>query len=282
MSSNVKLSFAHQYENVPCKGKEAAYLLVELTGAKVKHTERSPINLSLLLDRSGSMSGEPLRYCKEACNFVINQLTDKDILSVVVFDDQVETIIEPQKVTHKDLLKEYIQRIETRGITNLSGGLIQGCQHVLKQEVKNYVNRVILLSDGQANAGITDKEALVKLADDYQSAGLVISTLGVSEHFDEELLEGVADSGRGNFHFINEVENIPSIFEQELDGLLNVIGQNITLNILPKKGVRITNVFGYNYNSDEDAVDLTLGDSFQIWQIQKLKVNYKLLPQQKC
>ncbi|MBU9720270.1 MULTISPECIES: vWA domain-containing protein [Bacillaceae] len=277
MSQNLKLSYAHRKKYMSTEGEEKSYVLIELTGAPLIDVLRSPINLSLVLDRSGSMSGKPLDYCKEACEFVVDQLTNKDILSVVTFDGDVETVVSPQKVTHKDLLKKHIQRIHTRGITNLSGGLIEGCQHVLKQEMDQYVNRVILLSDGIANAGIRDPQLLLKLAEDYASAGLVISTLGVSDRFEEETLEGIADNGKGNFHYIDEVDSIPDIFSQELEELLSNVAQNIKLKINPKNGVTITNIYGYNFQSSENSVLIPLGDSYAN-EVKSLLVEYSLPP----
>ncbi|MFD1019772.1 VWA domain-containing protein [Thalassobacillus hwangdonensis] len=262
MSKNVTLSHAHQSPYVPTSGKASVYLLLELNAKEMNSTNRAPINLSLVLDRSGSMSGSPLEYCKEASKFVVTQLSEQDRMSMVIFDDSIDTVFPPQPVTHKDHLKHLIEGIETRGITNLSGGLIQGCQHVVNQKGKDHVNRVLLLSDGMANAGITDPEKLKKVAEDYHAAGTVITTMGVSDHFDEELMEGIADAGKGNFYFIDKVEEIPDIFAKELEGLLSVVAQNITLTIKPKKGAEIHNVFGYQEKHEEDGVRVSLGDIF--------------------
>jgi Ca-activated chloride channel homolog len=132
------------------------YVLFELNG-KNELTKRMPINLSVVLDRSGSMNGKPIHYCKEATKFIINQLQEKDLLSVIVFDDNVNTVLPPQEVSYKDLLKAKVDQIQpggmtnlSGGMTNLSGGLIQGCQHLLSQNTDQYVNRLNLLSDGQA------------------------------------------------------------------------------------------------------------------------------------
>ncbi|OZM56939.1 hypothetical protein CIB95_09215 [Lottiidibacillus patelloidae] len=258
----ISLTHSHQHAQVPTYGKEKNHLLVELKGNATKQVERSPINLAIVLDRSGSMTGNPLHYCKEAVKFVVSQLTDKDLLTVVVFDNEVETVFGPENVTHKDLLKHKIDQISTRGLTNLSGGLIQGCQHVLKQKEKDYVNRVIVLSDGQANRGVTDFNQLMMITDEYQSAGVTISTIGVSEHFDEEVMEGISEHGKGNFYFIDEVEGIPAIFAEELEGLLSVIAQNVTLAINPKDGVEVHKVFGYEPKQEEEGLKLNLGDMY--------------------
>ncbi|MFZ3590003.1 VWA domain-containing protein [Bacillus sp. DJP31] len=112
---------------------------------------------------------------------------------------------------------------------------------MLKQATKSYVNRVILLSDGNANSGITDHDQLMKVVDDYQTARVAISTIGVS-HFDEDIMEGIDEHGKGTFYFIDQVEEIPNIFAKELEGLLSVVAQNATLSIKAKDDVRIHKV----------------------------------------
>lgn len=261
MDQFISLSYSFLQKYLPAAGVEKTFILFELNG-KVELSKRSPINLSVVLDRSGSMSGKPLYYCKEATKFIVNQLQEKDLLNVVVFDDQVRTILPPQEVKHKDLLKKKIDEIDTGGITNLSGGLIKGCQHILNQNTDLFVNRVILLSDGQANAGVTDFDHLMKVVDDYQTAGAVISTMGVSDHFNEELMEGIAEHGKGNYYFINDAEQIPDIFAQELEGLLSVVAQDVNFKLNPKMGVRIEKVYGYMTETRDNSIEISLGDMF--------------------
>jgi Ca-activated chloride channel homolog len=262
MNENISLKYAFLQPFVPPSGLDNTFVLFELEGKSLKTTSRTPINLSIVLDRSGSMSGKPLHYCKEATKYVLNHLTGNDLLNLVVFDSYVQTIFPPQEVTHKDLMKQKINQIETGGMTNLSGGLIQGCQHILKQDIKQYVNRVLLLSDGEANKGVTNHEDLMKIVDEYQLAGAQISTMGVSEHFNEELMEGLADHGKGNYYFINQVEEIPAIFAKELDSLLSVIAQKVQFIFKPKEGIKIKNIYGYNYTGTEEYYQLALGDIY--------------------
>jgi Ca-activated chloride channel homolog len=132
MSQNLSFSYAFLQNYLPITGLNQMYVLFELNG-KNELTKRMPINLSVVLDRSGSMNGKPIHYCKEATKFIINQLQEKDLLSVVVFDDKVNTVLPPQEVSYKDLLKAKVDQIQSGGMTNLSGGLIQGCQHLLSQ-----------------------------------------------------------------------------------------------------------------------------------------------------
>lgn len=262
---NQAISFNHSWSKsyLPTGGAEKIYLLIEARGAEASQAkERAPINLSLVLDRSGSMSGEPLIYSKKACQFVAEQMNDTDLLSLVAFDDQVRTVIAPTKVTHKDLIKHRIESIEVGGSTNLSGGMVEGAQHVRKNKAEGMVNRVILLSDGHANQGITDREKLFAIAKEYRSSGVGISTMGVGDGFDEELMEGIAENGGGNFYYIDKADDIPSIFEQELQGLLSVISQNVKLTLNPSEGTEIVAVYGYPVDEQIGKPVIHMGDLY--------------------
>ncbi|MGO4371585.1 VWA domain-containing protein [Paenibacillus sp. MCAF20] len=259
------IAFNHAWSKVylPTGGAEKVYLLIEARGNEGEKAQiRAPINLSLVLDRSGSMSGEPLMYSKKACQFVADQMNVSDLLSLVAFDDQVQTIIPPSKITHKDLIKHRIESVETGGTTNLSGGMIEGAQHVLKNKTDGMVNRVILLSDGHANEGITDKQKLFVIAKEYRSSGVGISTMGVGDGFDEELMEGIAEHGGGNFYYIDKADGIPKIFEQELEGLLSVVAQNVKLTLNPSEGTQIVAIYGYPVEEQSDKPVLQLGDIY--------------------
>lgn len=168
---------------------------------------------------------------KQACQFVVGQMSSDDLLSMVAFDNHITTVFEPEKVICKELMKAKINTIEPGGTTNLSGGLIKGAQYVLTHKKSGVVQRVILLSDGHANEGITDKEQLAKIAQEYKTSGIGITTMGVGEGFDEELMETIADNGGGNFYYIDQPDQIPQIFAKELEGLLKVVAQNVQLKL---------------------------------------------------
>jgi Ca-activated chloride channel family protein len=253
MTQNNTLQFAAQWNRpyLPTGGAEKVYLLIEAKGNGEVQVDRAPVNLSLVLDRSGSMTGEPLEYSKKACQFVIDQMTERDLLNMVAFDDEVQTIFEPQAVRHKDLMNQRIASIQTGGCTNLSGGLIQGAQYVKQMKKDGTVQRVILLSDGHANSGVTNPTKLSAIAREYQHGGIGISTIGLGDGFDEELMEGIADGGGGNFYFVEKPDDIPAIFAKELQGLLSVVAQNVKLRIQPSGNVEITRVFGYTPMEEE-------------------------------
>ncbi|WP_158299206.1 vWA domain-containing protein [Paenibacillus antri] len=247
---SVKTTWERPY--IPVGGLERAYLLVEVRGSGTRRGERPPLNLALVLDRSGSMAGAPIEYSKRACRFVADQMREGDRLRLVAFDDEVQTIDPPTK--------ERIAAIQPGGSTNLSGGLMEGAQQVRRSVASGTTNRVILLSDGHANHGITSKPKLGAIAKEYLAAGVSVTTMGVGDGFDEELLETIAELGGGRFYYIGTAEEIPSIFERELDGLLSTVAHNLKLTLRPAEGTSVTNVYGAASESDSRGTIVSLGD----------------------
>jgi Ca-activated chloride channel family protein len=245
--------------------RKELYLYVDLKAQKaVKTTERTPLNLSLVLDRSGSMDGDKIKYAREACKFVVDNLESTDNLSIVIYDDQVELLSPSAPVKDKVALKKLIDAVYDRGSTNLSGGMLEGFAQVKQTHQKNFVNRVLLLSDGLANQGITDENVLQQLARQKSTEdNMTLSTFGVGADFNELLMTNLAEFGSGNYYFIDSPDKIPSIFAQELQGLLSVVAQNTTLKIkFPARHLAVSNMFGYQGQVKGDELVFDLKDVF--------------------
>jgi len=242
---------------------EVVYLMFRFKQPRVEVDEgRMPINTSFVLDRSGSMSGNKLKYTKQAVEFAVSHLDARDYASVVLFDHDVKVLAPHEQVVNKDSLIQLIKSVTPGGTTNLSGGLLMGSELVKKVASTNMVNRVILLTDGLANRGVTEPEALVSIVREINSRNVSLSTMGVGEGFAEDLLVDMAEAGNGNFYFIASPDEIPGIFEQELSGLLSVTGQNLRLGITPREEAEITRVLGYPVQPDGRAVKVNLPDMY--------------------
>ncbi|MCG6134833.1 MAG: VWA domain-containing protein [Nostoc sp. LLA-1] len=207
--------------------------------ADVAESPRRDLNLSLVIDRSGSMAGGALHHALKAAESVIDQLESNDILSVVVYDDAVDTVIPPQAVTDKSALKTSIRRVRAGGITNLSGGWLQGCEHVKSQLDSQKINRVLLLTDGHANMGIQDPKVLTATSAKKAEEGITTTTLGFDEGFNEDLLIGMARAANGNFYFIQSIDEATEVFSIELDSLRAVVGQNLKVTLELADGVSL-------------------------------------------
>lgn len=227
---------------------EALYLYVELKAREAaRKKERLPLNISIVIDRSGSMQGEKIANVKKAVKFVIDNLTIEDYLSIVIYDSQIDVVAPAQPVHNKQLLHQLVDRIFARNMTNLSGGLLEGYKQVMNTKKEGYVNRVLLLTDGLANQGITNPDQLQSIAQNkFRDHGIALSTFGVGADFNELLLTNLAEYGGANYYFIDSPEKIPEIFAKELEGLLAVVAQNTQIEIsYPAGQLEIDSVLGY-------------------------------------
>ncbi|HHP7230867.1 MAG TPA: VWA domain-containing protein [Xenococcaceae cyanobacterium] len=228
-------------------------------------TSRRPINLSLVLDRSGSMSGSPLRNAIKAAEQLVEYLTPEDYLSVVIYDDVAETILSPQLVTNKAEIKAVIRQIKARGLTNLSGGWLMGCDRVESRQTSERLNRVLLLTDGLANCGITEPQILVNTAKEKVAAGIMTTTLGFGTGFNEDLLIDLAEGGGGNFYFIQSADDAANVFSIEMESLTSLVGQNLTVNLETKNQVRVGEILNkYPSQQSDKGVEILLGDVYRV------------------
>ncbi len=242
-------------------GRKQVYMYITVNAGKVKQTvERAPVNVALVLDRSGSMKGDKIVNARKAADFVIDNLNKRDNLSIVCYDEVVDVLSPSSPVTDKDRLKALVNNITDRGSTNLGGGLMAGYSQVKHNFQKDAVNRVLLLTDGLANIGITDSSILKRLAKTTNlDSSVSLSTFGVGADYNEDLLTDMARNGSGNYYFIESGDKIPSIFAQEIKGLSAVVAHNAKITVkFPSKYFTPSKAFGkpYTVNGDEMTIDL--------------------------
>ena len=229
--------------------------------------KRRPLNLSIVIDRSGSMSGQPLKQAVNAARLLVEQLTPEDILSIVIYDDDVETVFEPRPVKNKDIIYTVLSKIRAGGCTNLSGGWLKGCEHVQAHQTPDKINRVLLLTDGQANVGVTDSKVLISTAQQKaQNDHVSTTTLGFGSHFNEDLLMGMAKNANGNFYFIQTPEDLVQVFQIELESISSLIAQDLVVNLIPQEAVKIEQILNnYRYkDKGTDGLETILGDVYEV------------------
>ena len=221
---------------------------------------RSPLNISLVLDRSGSMEGDPLEYAKRACAYVVDLLEPDDILSVITFEENADVIMPARRVANKALVKDYINRIYTGNTTNLYEGLMTACQQVASVKTANTLNRVLLLTDGEPTAGPRDFQSIVGQVAEQKGRGITVTALGFGPDYNEELMAGIARRSGGNYYYIARPELIPEVFRRELDTLMKITARNLRLRLLLARGVSVRQVYGQQPVLGPRSAEVTLID----------------------
>jgi Ca-activated chloride channel family protein len=240
MEDNCTIEFIPMREAAPQDEKSSLHALIRIRTPEPDFSgDRSPLNLALVIDRSGSMAGDKLAYAKKAAQFVVDEATPKDTLSVVSYDDEVVIEVPGGRVSDKKAIKRRIRAIRSGGRTALHDGWVQGGICVGELMADEALNRVILLSDGLANVGERNREKIAEHVRGLAERGISTTALGVGLDYDEEMLSGMANGGGGYFWHISHPKQLPSIFNQELQGLHSIFGKNAVLKINPGQGVKI-------------------------------------------
>ena len=192
-----------------------------------------PLNLSLVIDRSGSMQGKKLQYAKEAALHVIDLMSEKDRLAVVAYDDKVTTLMSSQLLSDsvKDELKSRIMTLQAGASTFLYGGWLAGSREVAEAINDESVNRTLLLSDGLANVGERNINALSIHAQELFLRHISTSCFGVGLDYDEHLLESMANHGGGRFQFLETLQAIPLVFEREFEELISIYLRDVQIKL---------------------------------------------------
>jgi Ca-activated chloride channel homolog len=224
--------------------KQTTYLRVGLTGFPIDAARRTPVNLAIVLDKSGSMQGDKLRKAKEAAFASLDRLGPNDIVSVIAYDQTVEVLVPATKISDRSGLRNAIERLSAGGNTALFAGVSKGAAEVRKFIDRRRVNRIILLSDGQANVGPSSPTELGNLGASLIKEGISVTTLGLGLDYNEDLMAQLARKSDGNHYFIESTEGLARRFGYEFDDVLSVVAQEVTVRVTCAPGVRPIRVLG--------------------------------------
>lgn len=205
--------------------------------------ERLPLNLAIAVDTSGSMAGESIQYVREGLYRMLDDLGPDDRVSIIGFDDEAAVLIE--SVTGDDPeLTLAIGSIEARGSTNIYDGLRVAYETVQAHADPTLQNRVILLSDGKATAGITSSTKLVEMSAAYNVEGYGLTTIGMGADFDPELMRDLAEKGAGAFYFLEEPAAVQEVFEEEVATFLVPLAKNVEMSLQVDPGYSLRAIYG--------------------------------------
>ncbi|NOX61910.1 MAG: VWA domain-containing protein [Chloroflexi bacterium] len=215
--------------------------------------QRTPLNLALVLDRSGSMGDfDKMNYLKQALRVFLSSLRPDDIVAIVAYNDEATVIHPAAPVGDGAWIDAVVSQLQPNGRTNLYDGLMLGFQEVDKHFDIRRNNRVILLTDGIANVGVIDADAIAADARRYNERGVYLSTIGLGLNFNDELLSALARQGNGAYHFIDSAEEMEKVFREEAAGLVEKVARDVTLRIEPAGGA-LVELVGYEGEPRLDA-----------------------------
>ena len=256
----MKLSYRLSQSAIPASADAEVLLLITMS-APLGKIERRPVNLGVALDRSGSMSGEPLAIAKAALGQFVDQLLPEDRLTIVAFDDLATPVVSGQKASDKPAIRMAIADIAVGGMTNLSAGWLSTSEIVASAADPGTYSRIVVLSDGRANAGITDHDKLADIAIGLRIRGIATTAVGVGAEYDDAVLSLVAAQSGGNLHHLDTLDGVGQILGSEFEELIGLYAQNLVLEIAPDANVlEATVLSGYPVQSRAQGLSIACGD----------------------
>ncbi len=239
------------------------YLFAQVTAADDKGAAAPvPMNLGIVIDRSGSMKGERMANAMNAATFALERMRDGDSISVVAFDQTAQVVVPPTRVSssNRSQIEASIRSIRLGGDTCISCGLEEGMRQLqLTSLTGDRVNRMILLSDGAANQGIQDVSGIRSMAGRMSGRGVTISTIGVDVDFDEKIMAAIAQEANGRHHFVANASALPAVFAQEFDDVLASVAKEAELSIQLAPGVEVEEVFDRTFRKEGDKIVVPFG-----------------------
>jgi len=220
---------------------------------------RPDLNLAMVLDRSGSMEDRgKIEYAREAASIVVDRMRERDVLAVVEYDDEISVLWPASPVESKAMIKRRIAGLTPRGSTDLCGGLMRGVDEAVPYRDGADITRVILLSDGLANHGVTDPHEIYRLVRQAKRRGVTVSTMGLGLEYNEDLMQGIAENGGGNYYYIENPQQMGRIFGRELETLFTTVAKDVVVRFRGGRKVNDVEVYGYAFEIEGDEAVIPL------------------------
>ena len=261
----VSLSTEVVQDKVLKGGNGQVTVSLNLTAARLPTLESNPAqaaDLVIVLDRSGSMEGKKLNDARQAVLRLLDQVGAEDRLALVTYANGVQTqsALVPMNATNRRQLAAVVKEVYAGGGTNLGGGLGQGIDMLMHTPGAERLRKVILVSDGLANQGITDPNALGRMATAAVENHFSISTVGVGLDFNESLMTAIADQGAGHYHFLEDPQVFAQVFEAEFQATRLVAAADVNIRIPLESGVRLVGAGGYPISYENNTAVIHPGN----------------------
>jgi Ca-activated chloride channel family protein len=236
-------------------------VLIRLQGSEDAKTARPNLDLAIVLDRSGSMSGDKIRAVKQAALDLLKELEEGDHVTLITYSSDVSVHEDHLRTDASGVtaLRNHLLPIDSGGGTALGPAVMQTLDLLEARRSKDELHHVILFSDGQANNGEDRPEVLGQRAADGFRHGVSVSTLGVGLDYNEDLMTRLADEGGGRYQFIKDASAIPQVLGDELAGLVSTVASEVEVDITPAEGIEIVDVFGYPVTREDGQVRVRVG-----------------------
>lgn len=267
-----KLSFGHgdlaaalSSQKILHNATGEMFLAIDLSAHDKEIAGRPDMSLAIVIDRSGSMAGDKIVQAKNAAIGIIDRLGVRDRVAVVQYDDSAQVILPSTTMDSagKARARAKIDSIQDNGGTNLHDGLALGRDEVLKVAGQGTFNRVLLLSDGVANVGIVDTATLSQVASSAAEKGVRITTIGLGLDYNEDLMEALAEYGRGQYYYVKDGNDLQAVFTGELKNIQATVATNSELRLAPAcEGVDIVEVYGYATRREGRDTLINMADIF--------------------
>ena len=227
-------AFSVQLEGAPSRfGAGYQLLKVDIIGKKIRAENRKDANLTFVVDVSGSMDREDrLGMVRRSLRMLVDELTRRDNVGIVVYGSNAWTVLEPTSVRNKGLIIQAIEQLVPRGSTNAEEGIRMGYEMANRNFNPNSINRIILCSDGVANVGRTSAEEFLTFIKGYADKGITLSAIGFGMgNYNDVLMEKLGDKGNGHYAYVDSWEESRRVFIENLTGMLQVIARDVKIQV---------------------------------------------------
>jgi Ca-activated chloride channel family protein len=241
----------------PAKDSELL-VRVRVRGLPLTSAKRPPLNVTLVVDTSGSMAGAAIEQARSACGKLVDAMADGDALSIVTFGSEANVVVPAVRLDAKSrtAAKNALSSIEAEGTTDMAAGLRAGLAEAARFMSPDGNNRIVLVGDGVPN----DAASTLAFVDQARGRSLPITALGLGADFDETLMSNVAQRSGGSFHFIDDASRVATVFETEISRLSRVAARHVSVQLTPGPGVTIVEGFGLGATPSGRGFAFSLGD----------------------